>query len=140
MRVKDWEESFATLDFVRLDLFSGRAEFLKSGAAPAYLCRDGAIVKINCESYPTGILSSCDPDVCSCKLFDGDVLVLASDGAPESALKKIPETIAAYASDCADNLAFTLGSLCMAEAAGEKQDDITLAVIKISLKKSSVCV
>ena len=138
MRVKDWEESFATLDFLRLDLFSGRAEFLKSGAAPAYLCRDGSMVKIDCDSFPAGILPSCDPNVSSCKLFDGDVLLLASDGAPEKTLMRFSE-LAEDTRTEADDLAYSIGSLCTAASCGVKSDDITVAVVKISYKKERVC-
>ena len=138
MQVKDWEESFATLDFLRLDLFSGRAEFLKSGAAPAYLCRDGSMVKIDCDSFPAGILPSCDPNVSSCKLFDGDVLLLASDGAPEKTLMRFSE-LAEDTRTEADDLAYSIGSLCTAASCGVKSDDITVAVVKISYKKERVC-
>jgi stage II sporulation protein E len=135
MRVKDWEESFATLDFLRLDLFAGRAEFLKSGAAPAYLCRDGGTVKIDCDSYPAGILPDCEPDVSSCKLFDGDILILATDGAPESALMQAAAVYCDNPTADAESIAFSLGSLCTADKdkkSGEKCDDITLAVVKIT--------
>lgn len=140
MRVKDWEESFATLDFLRLDLFSGRAEFLKSGAAPAYLCRDGGIARIECDSYPAGILTSCEPDISSCKLFDGDMLLLASDGAPEAALRKCAAIAAEEPDITAEGMAFRLGSMCAALGNGGRTDDITVAVVKISYKKKSVCV
>jgi stage II sporulation protein E len=140
MRVKDWEESFATLDFLRLDLFAGRAEFLKSGAAPAYLCRDGGVIKIGCGSYPAGILASCDPDVSSCKLFDGDVLILASDGAPEKAVEKAARLIDERPEASAKQLALAAGSLCKASAYGENSDDITVAVIKISRRNDNLCV
>lgn len=140
MRVKDWEESFATLDFLRLDLFSGRAEFLKSGAAPAYLCRDGGMMKIDCDSYPAGILASCEPNISSCKLFDGDVLVLASDGAPESVLGKCARTVMEDPDADAQSIAFEIGSLCAAACGGGKSDDITVAIVKISYKKEKACV
>lgn len=139
MRVKEWEESFATLDFLRLDLFSGRAEFLKSGAAPAYLCRDGGMIRIDCDSYPAGILADCEPDVSSCKLFDGDTLLLASDGAPESALLKASEIVYDNHDADAAELAFMIGSLC-SEEAGEMRDDITVAAVKISLNKSRAAI
>lgn len=139
MRVKDWEESFATLDFLRLDLFSGRAEFLKSGAAPAYLCRDGGMLKIGCESFPTGILASCDPDVSSCKLFDGDVLVLATDGAPEAAVRLSAKIALDNPLSDAQTLACMIGGECSKALENQKKtDDVTVAVIKISHKKEYV--
>ncbi|MBR1724235.1 MAG: SpoIIE family protein phosphatase, partial [Ruminococcus sp.] len=116
---------------LRLDLFSGRAEFLRSGAAPAYLLRDGGAVKIECDSFPAGILVSCDPDVYSCKLFDGDIIIMATDGAPE----ELPERAAGLCADDpgsdAEQLAFRLGSLC-SEGQRGRRDDMTIAAVKIS--------
>ncbi|MCD8096048.1 MAG: SpoIIE family protein phosphatase [Ruminococcus sp.] len=137
MRVKDWEESFATLDFLKLDLFSGRAEFLKSGAAPAYLCRDGSMIKIDCDSYPAGIFTSSSPDLFSCKLFDGDILMLASDGAPFEALECAAQIAYDSPDIGADSLAYAIGSRCVSLVSEktQKTDDITLAIVKISYKK-----
>ncbi|SDA27216.1 stage II sporulation protein E [Ruminococcus sp. YE71] len=136
MQVKEWDESFATLDFLRLDLFSGRAEFLKSGAAPAWLCRDGSAVKIGCTSFPTGILHGCDPDVYSCKLFDGDLLLLASDGASEQALGETAALAYEFPSLTAEELALRAGCACTKMAEG-RSDDITVAAVKISLRQGS---
>lgn len=133
MQVKEWEESFATLDFLRLDLFSGRAEFLKSGAAPAYLCRDGSAVRIDCDSYPAGILPSCDPDIYSCKLFDGDLLLLASDGASEEALNEAAVLAYEFPAMSADELALKVGSACSRRSL-LPADDITIAAVRISLR------
>ncbi len=133
MQVKEWEESFATLDFLRLDLFSGRAEFLKSGAAPAYLCRDGNAVRINCDSFPAGILPACDPDVYACKLFDGDILILASDGAPEEVLSEAAADAYEFPSLTAEQLALKIGSSCSRHSS-QPADDITVAAVKISIR------
>lgn len=134
MQSKDWEESFATLDFLRLDLFTGRAEFLKSGAAPAYLCRDGSMVRIASDSCPAGIFASADPDLASVKLFDGDLLLLATDGAPEEALEEAARLSVESPSMKAEDVARLTGLRCR-ELAGVRPDDMTVAVVKIALRK-----
>lgn len=134
MRVKEWEESFATLDFLRLDLFAGRAEFLKSGAAPAYLCRDGSLVRIASDSYPAGIFASADPDVTSMKLFHGDLLILATDGAPEKALEQAAAVSYENPDISARELAHEIGILCR-DMSGKHPDDVTIAMVKISRRK-----
>ncbi|MCR5121735.1 MAG: SpoIIE family protein phosphatase [Ruminococcus sp.] len=136
MQSKDWEESFATLDFLRLDLFSGRAEFLKSGAAPAYLCRDGSMVRIASDSFPAGIFVSADPDLASVKVFDGDILMLATDGAPEEALEEAARLSVESPEMKAGDIARLTGLRCR-ELAGVRHDDMTVAIIKISLRKPS---
>lgn len=129
--VKDWEESFATLDLLRLDLFAGRAEFLRSGAAPAYLIRDGGAVRIECDSFPAGILVSCDPDVYSCKLFDGDIIIMTTDGAPEDICERALGLCSEDPDAEAEQLAFRLGSSCVGRGQ-EKQDDLTIAAVRIT--------
>ena len=73
-------ESIATLDAVRVDLYTGKAEFFKAGAAPSYLLHAGKTESIEMPCMPIGIL----PQAQFCKtertLQKGDVLVLASDG------------------------------------------------------------
>lgn len=134
--VKDWEEGFATLDLLRLDLFSGRAEFLRSGAAPAYLLRDGGVIKIECDSFPAGIFSSCDPDVYSCKLFDGDIILMATDGAPDDLPERAGEYCFERPEDEAEKIACALGTSCRADAPA-RADDLTIAVVKIGMRKKS---
>ena len=134
MQSKDWEESFATLDLLRLDLFSGRAEFLKSGAAPAYLCRDGSMVRIASDSYPVGIFASADPDIASVKLFSGDLLLLATDGAPEEALEEAARLSVESPDMKAGDIARLTGLRCR-ELAGARPDDMTVAIVKISLRR-----
>ena len=136
MQSKDWDESFATLDFLRLDLYSGRAEFLKSGAAPAYLCRDGNMVRISSDSYPAGIFSSTDPDIVSMKLFDGDMLILATDGAPEEALREAARLCFSQPDMKACDIACETGRKCRELSASDpRRDDVTIAIVRIIRRK-----
>ena len=131
LRVKGWDESFATLDILRLDLCAGTAELLKAGASPTYLCRDGAVKRFGSEAFPAGILDVCTPDLFSCKLFDGDVIVMASDGVQEETVREAADLIA---DKTAEEAAAYIGELAM-ERAGERRDDISAAVFKIRLRE-----
>ncbi len=134
LRVKGWEESFATLDLLRLDLCGGSAEFLKSGAAPAYLYRDGAFRVIGGQAFPAGILEDCPPDTENLKLFKGDIIIMTSDGVSESTVRRLPSVIKRKASSPAE-IAQKLGEYAMNVKNGGKRDDISIAVISIDGRK-----
>ncbi len=130
LRVKGWEESFATLDILRLDLGSGSARMLKSGAAPSYLVRDGGLKILSSDAFPAGILPACAPDIADLKLFDGDIILLASDGADEECAKMLC-TLAAKETS-AESICNKLGGFCLDKCSGSPLDDITLIVVKIT--------
>lgn len=134
LRVKGWEESFATLDLLRLDLCGGSAEFLKSGAAPAYLYRDGAFKVIGGQAFPAGILAECVPDSCSFKLFKGDIIIMSSDGVGEGTVRRLSSILKKGIRQPAE-IAQKLGEYAMNVKNGGKRDDISIAVIYVDVRK-----
>jgi stage II sporulation protein E len=58
MLVKSGEESLATVDIVAVDLYTGKTEFYKAGAAPTYVHKSGRSGSVESTSLPAGILSS----------------------------------------------------------------------------------
>ena len=73
-------ECFATVDICEIDLMLGVASFLKSGAIPSFIMRDGHLYKISGGSFPIGILSQVSAEYTDFELCHGDVIVLCSDG------------------------------------------------------------
>jgi len=73
-------ECFATVDICEIDLVYGVASFLKSGAIPSFIMRDGHLYKISGGSFPIGILPQVSAEHTDFELCDGDVVVLCSDG------------------------------------------------------------
>lgn len=130
LRVKGWDESFATLDLLKLDLCGGSGEFLKAGAAPAYLVRGGVVKAIGGQAFPVGILGNCQPDVTSCKLFAGDMLILASDGADENVLRNVTSVMRKGALT-ANEISQALGEQAMRAYSSSRRDDISIAVIRV---------
>ena len=134
LRVKGWEESFATMDMLSIDLCGGRASLLKAGAVQSYLCRDGAVIPLGGTSFPAGILADCPPDKCDIKLFDGDLLLMTSDGADEDTARMLAETAADSPADDIDGLVQQLGSLALAQRQGKRADDITILAAAVRLR------
>lgn len=73
-------ESFATVDLIIIDLYSGQAEFLKIGAEPSFILRDGRVSRIGAGSLPVGILEEVEATALNRLLEQGDVLVVVTDG------------------------------------------------------------
>ncbi|MBQ4560708.1 MAG: SpoIIE family protein phosphatase [Clostridia bacterium] len=77
-------ESFTTVDLLEIDLLSGSASFLKSGAAPSYVVRGTSIFKISSNTMPVGITKELYAEEVSFNLEEGDMIVMISDGISES--------------------------------------------------------
>lgn len=77
---------FTTLDLTMLNLYSGVAEFIKLGASITFIKRGNWIETIQSTSLPVGVVDEVEFDVTSKKLFDGDMLILVSDGVLDAIL------------------------------------------------------
>jgi len=78
--LKSSEESFSTLDICAVDLYTGQAEFIKIGAAEAYVLRDGQVAIIRSSSLPIGMLNDVDLEITTRQLQHDDIIVMATDG------------------------------------------------------------
>ncbi|MBR6102577.1 MAG: SpoIIE family protein phosphatase [Ruminococcus sp.] len=133
LRVKGWDESFATLDILRFDLCSGAAELLKAGAAPTYLYRDGSVKRFCGDSMPVGMIGGCAPDEFSFKLFDGDTVIMTSDGVSEETVRNALEATSGVSPKV---LAQKMGELAMECSEGGRRDDISIAVFGVAFKNT----
>lgn len=73
-------ECSATVDLCELDLISGTASFLKSGAAPTYIARGGTVFKVYSRTMPIGILKDADTKISKFDTKRGDMIIMMSDG------------------------------------------------------------
>lgn len=135
LRVKGWEESFATMDMLGLDLCGGRASLLKAGAVKSWLCRDGSVLAIGGQSFPAGILPDCVPDKSDIKLFDGDLILMTSDGADDETAELLAQTAAAEPDSDPDELVHRLGGIALEGRQGGRGDDLTIMAVRICLRK-----
>ena len=74
------KELFSTLDLCTVDLYTGKVEFMKTGAASAYIIRSGQAIAIKNTSLPVGILKDVEIQKQEMMLKPGDIIILASDG------------------------------------------------------------
>ena len=90
---KSCEESFATLDAVRIDLDECVLTVIKSGAAATLIRHRGNVLKINSPTFPVGIYETSDVFVRNCEFEEGDIVIMFSDGISENAYPFIKELL-----------------------------------------------
>lgn len=73
-------ECFATVDLLEIDLVTGEASFLKSGAVPSYVLRGETLLRVSSDTYPIGIMPNISSEMTCLSLAAGDLILLCSDG------------------------------------------------------------
>ena len=128
MLFKSTDESLATLDVSCVDLFSGRTDLLKAGAAPTVIRRSGKSTKAQSTSLPAGILREVGFDKASIKLHAGDIIVMMSDGASGEGTEWISAELEAFRGGKAQDLAEFIAKSARRRRSDNHEDDITVLV------------
>ena len=126
MLFKSTDESLATLDVACMDLFTGRTELLKAGAAPTLVRRSGRTGKASCSSLPAGILRDVGFDRAAIDLQPDDLLVLLSDGAVNDGTDWICAELEDFKDADAKTLAETIAAAARRRRDDGHEDDITV--------------
>ncbi len=126
-------ECFTTVDLMETDLFTGKASFIKSGAAPSFVLRSGKVFRLHSKTVPIGIIRALDAEKISFDVMDGDMIIMMSDGVTGS-YEACPWLYELLEDEKLSKLtpheaAKMIGQA--AEKATNKEDDITVAVIKV---------
>ncbi len=125
--VKTGDESLATIDIAAVDLYSGRVDFYKAGAAPTFVRRHGRCSCVEVTSLPVGILNSVDVGKSSLQLSAGDLVVMVSDGATTSGLDWIKHTIERFhEEDGLQSLCDDIATTARLKRTDLRDDDITV--------------
>ncbi len=126
-------ECFTTVDLMEADTFTKRARFIKSGAAPSFVLRDGQIYRIHSKTVPVGIMRALDAESVSFDLEGGDTVIMVSDGVTGS-YEECPWLYEALCDDRMKGDDNEKIAKYIAEQAAKntgKDDDITVCVIKV---------
>lgn len=78
--LKSNEQTFSTVDMAVINLFTGICDFIKIGASTTFLKRADWVETIHSTTLPIGIFNHVDYDNVSKKLYDGDFIIMVSDG------------------------------------------------------------
>lgn len=128
LELKSTNESLATIDAVHFNLFSGKVEFYKAGAAVSFVRKNGECSVIESASLPAGILDSVSFAKEKVMLSKGDIVVMVSDGVTTGKTDWIKEEIEKFSSSNPDILAQKIAGKVCDKMQGEKRDDITVVV------------
>ncbi|MBP3706505.1 MAG: SpoIIE family protein phosphatase [Clostridia bacterium] len=134
MLFKSTDESMATLDIACIDLFNGKTELLKAGAAPSLVRRSGKTGKAESHSLPVGILRDIGLDKATLKLKAGDIVILMSDGAVSEDLDWIRNVLNTWGDGSAQQLSETIAEGVRRRYNTEKGDDITVMAAIVNNK------
>ena len=125
-------ECFATIDLLEIDMHTGTASFIKSGAAPSYIIRGGNLFRIASGTLPVGILSDISAEVTEFELMEGDIIVMVSDGIcgdPELDSTWLCEYLTAGISPDISLAAEKI--LERAKSENKRSDDMTIELLRI---------
>ena len=131
MQVKSDDESFATVDLVKIGLNGGTADIMKLGGSTAFYCSKGKIEKLSSSSFPIGIISGAEPESFSLKLKENDAIVFTSDGISEETYPAISEILRRSYKQPAEKI--TEKIISAEKAFGDTPaDDMTVAVMRLT--------
>lgn len=134
MIFKSTDESLATVDIAVIDLFTGRTDLFKAGAAPTLVRRSGRTGKAQSTSLPAGILRDIAFDKATFRLKEGDILLLLSDGATADGTEWICAELENWSEGSAQQLSEHL-SLCAKRRRTDEHDD-DISVLAVILDKA----
>lgn len=136
------EDHPATLDYGVIDLHSGMCDLVKIGAAATFVKRGNWVETIKSTSMPLGIFSELDYDSTSKKLYNGDMIIMVSDGVidaleSENKDEKMGKIISSIQSDNPREIADRILE-CALKGREKMNDDMTVLVTGIWENKKKI--
>lgn len=129
--VRTGEESLSTIDITGIDLYSGKAEFYKAGAAPTFLRKSGRSGYVESRSLPVGILSGVNFEKNAVTLRDGDWVVMVTDGATAVGYDWVVSELEHFEGDDPKQLSERIVNQARSIRSDGHEDDITVIAIRI---------
>lgn len=135
--LKSDDDSFATIDLSAIDLYEGKVEFVKIGAAPTFIKKQSKVEVVKTISLPAGILSNIDTELVCKNAGNGDFIIMVTDGIIDSF--KLEEggeqNLVKFIEDIDSINPQGIADLIMAEAHAKCKnkpvDDMTVLVAKV---------
>ncbi|OQB14480.1 MAG: Stage II sporulation protein E [Firmicutes bacterium ADurb.Bin193] len=129
--IKSKEECFSTIDITIVDLFGGRAEFMKIGANSTFIKHGKKVEQIRASTLPAGILSEVDVESSSRELKSGDYIIMISDGIHTATDNWISDYISKLGDLSPHDMAQRILEESKSRKKGSVDDDMTVIISKI---------
>ena len=130
MRLIELDESFSTLDMLRVNLNTGKCEFHKSGCCKSYIIGEG-IVDVPTGGYPIGILNEINVKQSNASVKTNTAIVMFTDGAKDIPYQLIEKTVCENFAVSSEEIAEKILENSQKALKHSQNDDVTIAVIKI---------
>lgn len=122
-------DCFTSIDISVIDASSGALDVIKSGASASFIVRKDGVEVLSCSQPPAGILDSVRPSTSRYQLYDGDIVVMTSDGVFDALeASGIVEGIESVSSSNPQTIADGLMERALARGA---QDDCTVLCMRL---------
>lgn len=130
------EDSFSTLDYSVIDLYTGKLELIKIGGAATFIKRKSEVECIDKGTLPAGADVRLEVESTKTTLYNGDFLVMVTDGVLEYLHVKNPnetlcDIINEIQTDNAGVMAEEILRKVMLYTGGYAMDDMTILVTGI---------
>ncbi|MBQ1232507.1 MAG: SpoIIE family protein phosphatase [Clostridia bacterium] len=118
------------IDMVRIDLLTGTAHFIKSGAVPSFVLRGKQLLKLKAHTPPIGIMHAVQAQIIPFELSEGDVIVMVSDGIT-GGNEDCPWLISLLSSNPLSDPAVLKETILLHARESGSRDDMSVAVMRI---------
>lgn len=129
--VRSGEESLATLDATRIDLYSGVVSIYKAGAAPTLLMCGGKVREISAGSLPAGILGGVEFETAQYLMGDGDMVLMMSDGASQESVEWMKPMLQGGGAEDLPAFCRRVAKTAQLRRLDGREDDITVAALRL---------
>lgn len=128
---EDGRECSSTVDLFEFDTYNGEGCFIKSGAAPSFVCRQKNVYRVTAKTIPIGITDRIGAEKIKFRLRRGDIVVMVSDGIVEGPDegRLIVEALCRRTTDDPFDIAASV--LAAAKTKHNLRDDMTVLAISI---------
>lgn len=131
-------ETFATVDLLEVDLLTGAACFVKSGAVNSFVKRGDNLFRIRAGTSPVGILPTLDAERINFEVRVGDIIIMMSDGVAPT--PEVPSwLLEALGGDLSGDLSLSAERLVeLAQKENSAADDTSICLIRITPPKKTL--
>lgn len=129
--MKSTDESMATMDGLCVNLYTGKADFYKAGAAISLIRSDRDIFAVEENSLPLGILREISFAKTDFMLKTGDIVLMVSDGITAGDCGWINDELLSWSTNNMEDLAGHIVELAALRQDKFTGDDLTAVAVKL---------
>lgn len=131
LMIKSDDETLATLDVLKINLYTGKAEFYKAGAAFSVVKKGERTALVEQSSLPLGIIKDAQIKKTQLDLSERDCVLLISDGAAVLAPEQFKKIFHSKKADTPEKKVRAVVEHSLEMSVSGRNDDITAAFVRL---------